>query len=158
MTAHAIVEARVDDLWQKTKDHLAAVAWPSSIGNRVKLQTDTPDVPVENVVWGRVVVVPVETLFAVISLGIETRDIRFMVLVEYTMFSAGGLSLPTVMAVAQEKARIALDGWRPVLDKALLLEPIRLDRPAQAFPLPDQANRMWYTSAEYVCRVSAKPD
>jgi hypothetical protein len=160
-----IGEARLDDLWKKVQARLKVGAVTDPLGlvsdaqkaNRVYLQDDVMQEPVENTVWGRVVLVPVEPVFTIVEQGTKTRDVRVMTLLEMVSWHAQGYDTAAVQAVVQHAIFSRLDGWLPPLDRALAVQGMRLDRPAQAYPIRANDERLWYTSAEYVCRVAAKP-
>lgn len=161
----AVGAIQVDDIYDVVKARLLVVAVTNPLGmaadaskaQRVYVPSQEPPDPVEGTVWGRVVLVPVTNPFQIVSSDDQTLDVPFLTLVEFTPFSANGWNVARASTAVQQAIYQRLRGWRPILAHALALSPITLNRPVQSHPLRDAESRMWYSSAEYVCRVAAKP-
>lgn len=163
MTALGAIE--VDDLFDKVKTQLQVPAVTNPLGlatdagkaTRIFLPREDPPDPVEGTLWGRIIIVPVTNPFQVISSDDQTLDVAFLTLLEFVPYTAVGWNVARASSAVQQAIYQRLRKWKPNLTNALALTPVTLNRPVQSHPLRDAESRMWYSSAEYTCRVAAKP-
>lgn len=156
---------RFDAFWAAVRDRVRDASVTNALGlatdaaraTRVYLPDDAAAAPVETQVWGRVFIVPVDTPLAFVGQGDNaTRDIRFLTLVEFSPFTGAGWDIRRAMGAVQGAIFTRLQGYNPVLSRILFVAPVSLDRPAHSHPMRDVNSRMWWTSAEYVCRIAAR--
>jgi hypothetical protein len=158
-------EIEVSDLWSALRTAIKVPAVTNALGlatdatraNRVYLVQDVSETPKEATVWGRVIVVPVMSMFQIEATDSEMRDIRWLSLVEFAPYADPSWPVGQVMATIQRSIYTRWQGLHVPLAHAIMIGDVQLNRPAQDYPMRDDNTRMWYTSAEYVCRVGPKP-
>lgn len=163
MTAIGAVE--VDDLWDVLKAQLLVPAVTDLLGKpgdagkaaRVFTPSQLPPDPQEGTLFGRVVLVAVNNPFLIVSSDAQMLDVPFLTLVEFVPWTAAGWNVARTMSAVQHAIYLRLRAFVPALQHALALSPVTMNRPAQSHPLRDAETQLWYSSAEYVCRVAAKP-
>jgi hypothetical protein len=100
--------------------------------------------------WGRVVVVPVETLWETPDVEGWTSKIAFLVRVEFNRYATVGYQPDVGLELAQAEAYGLLQRWIPQgLSRVLVAFPVYRGRRPQPIPQVDDERDLLFTSSEF---------
>jgi hypothetical protein len=106
--------------------------------------------------WGRTVIVPVQTLWPVAWLPGSPTSIAFLVRSDWNPLRQAGYNPAIEMEAAQRATFEQLQHWSAgVLDGCQVAFPVYLHRAWQQRPLYDRETNTLYLSAEYRCQLAS---
>lgn len=105
--------------------------------------------------WGRVVIVPTDTLWPTDEVEGWTRKLGFLVRTEFNNLAARGYTPMTGLELAQRESYHRLQRWAPTgLDGVLVAFPMYRSRAPQPIPQRDDERGLRFLSSEYRTEVS----
>jgi hypothetical protein len=152
---------RTHEFWDAMKARIAgSVSLNNVLGgaNRIYRVTDDYDQP-EDVTdqkpWGRVVIVPSDTLWPTPDMADQTKTVSWLVRTEFNDFSAVGYDVEVPMDSAMSIVDVLLVGWRPTgFSHILVALPVYRHTSPRALSSWDEGRGVWWKSAEYRTEVS----
>lgn len=158
-----MADVRLWQFWNATALHLDTLRMGNLLGGSGRIRKVTDEMnPVEDgeeVVWGRVVLVPTQTLWPQPFVEGETRKVAFLVRAECHAprgepnFDAGRL-----LEAVQAEAYTLLQGWTPApFVNAMVALPVYRQEAPQPLPLWDDTRGLWYTSSQYRTEFVSNP-
>jgi hypothetical protein len=152
---------RMHEFWDTMKARLRASAPLSNVlggANRVYKVTDDFDRPEDSrdtVPWGRLVIVPSDTLWPVPDVPGQTKTVSWLLRTEFNDFEATNYSLDVSMDAALSLADTLMVGWLPTgLAQVLVAVPVYRYSSPRSLPLWNEAGGVWWKSVEYRTEVS----
>lgn len=153
---------RLEPFWEALKARLSTNRMAAILGGPGRVYLVTDQYPAQegslDRAWGRVVIVPTNTLWPE---GASAAELRWPLgwLVRADIHDPGG-GYPFLRALeaAQDEAVSQLQGWTPPpFANAMIAEDISRWKRHEPLPLWDEARKVWYNSAGYRTRAAPAP-
>jgi hypothetical protein len=152
---------RTHEFWDATKTRLSGNATLDGVlggAGRIYRVTDDfskPEDATDSRPWGRVVIVPSNTLWPSPDMPGQTKTVSWLTRVEFNDFSAPNYSVDVSMDAAMAAVDALLVGWLPTgFTHVLVAVPVyRYTSPRALAEWNEQAG-VWWKSAEYRTEVS----
>lgn len=110
----------------------------------------------DSALWGRLVIVPVQTLWSVAWLPGSPTSVAFLLRADWNAVRQPGYQPAIEMEAAQRASFERLQHWDAgVLATCQVAFPVYLHRSWQAAPLWDRDTNTLYLSAEYRCQLAS---
>lgn len=156
----ADLDVRLDSFWLAAKTRLTTSRMAEVLygPNRVLRVTEPLSTPIvaAGLPGGRVVLVPVTTLWPSVYVPGETWKEAFLTRVEFADYRAEGYDVTFDHEAAHQEISTRLEGWCPTgLTGAQIINPVFRYSLPPAAPVFDERSGTWQTSCEY--RFEAAP-
>jgi hypothetical protein len=152
---------RTHEFWDALVARLRANATLTTLlggANRVYKVTDDfsePEDSTDTRPWGRVVVVPSNTLWPSPDVAGQTKTVSWLMRVEFNDFAASGYSVDVSMDAALAAVDSLLVGWLPTgFSHVLVALPVFRFTSPRALAEWDETRGVWWKSIEYRTEVS----
>lgn len=155
--AQAGASVRLAPFWRQVQARLSTSAMLAELtGGRVYRASEdyaAPEAP--RAPWGRLVLVPVTTLWPTGELDSAVRGINWLVRAELMPPSAPAYDPALVLEKVQQLTSEQLQGWLPPPQDGVLVRlAVYRARPPQPMPEWEPERALWWLSSEFRCEVS----
>jgi hypothetical protein len=152
---------RMHEFWDALRVRLGSNATLNNVlggANRVYRVTDDfskPEDARDTVPWGRVVVVPSDTLWPQPDFPGQTKTASWLTRVEFNDFSAANYSVDVSMDAALAAVDALLVGWLPTgFTHVLVAMPVYRYNSPRSLAQWNETDGVWWKSTEYRTEVS----
>lgn len=148
------------EIWETLKTRLNSARMQAVLqGGKVYIEGQNYSAPEksEALPWGRLVIVPSQTLWPDESGVGPTRSVPFLTRAEFNTIPDPGFNVQKSLDAIQDECAVLLEGYiLPVMAYAQAATPVWLSRPPQPLPLWDDTRGLYLTSAEWRTEVASK--
>lgn len=153
-------DIRTGSLWRAVALQVNSALMQTILGSatRVHVVTDEFNASegLQDAAWGRVVVVPTQTIWQQnTEVPGGARVTGCLLRTEFNRVEQPGYDVNVALQAAQSEAYKQLQGWVPTvaIPGVSFVLPFYRQTPPQEMPLWDPGRGMWYTSSEYRAEV-----
>lgn len=149
--------ARFDAFWQWMLLQLATPRMLGLLGGAGRLYLEGQDYsqpPQATPPWGRLILVPTQTVWPSSDAKNITEPLAWLVRAEVADFRDPSFSTQKALENVQDEAWNALYLKAPLgIAHLLVVQPFYLQRPGQPLPQWDEGRGLWWSSSEWRCMV-----
>lgn len=157
------MQMRITELWDAIKAQLDDDTLSAILGgdDRVYVPSDNPiddnareGPPGEP--WGRVIMLPRSTLWPSFDEPNDTRNLAWLISVQFNDFRASGYDVNVSVDAAHERVYRLLDGFAPELERLQVFVPLWRHGQPPPSPVYDAQRRLWLSNTEWRTEVAAR--